>query len=284
MVNNITLWISKSSAFISSSLIELQIVDFVLYNVAFHKNARVYVFCSINICTSFDVPSLNFIRIYVLYAVSIQLSTQHFKIFHFTSIFVKLPQFYPLVFLHPAVLTSIRLCVILYITLRHLPKHNCTKDKEKLLIICIPLERKTIMTDNELLLSISNIMDAKLQPLEKRMDSFDEKIDKVEKRVVAVEERVIAVEQQVIAMEQEIKATQQELTTTRQELSDKIQLINLKLENMIIPRLNEIESCYLSTSERYMRETDKFVAFNTDLSAMRSVIIEHGNRLSAIGA
>lgn len=147
------------------------------------------------------------------------------------------------------------------------------------------------MTDNELLLSISNIMDAKLQPLEKRMDSFDEKIDKVEKRVVAVEERVvaveervIAVEQQVIAMEQEIKATQQELTTTRQELSDKIQLINLKLENMIIPRLNEIESCYLSTSERYMRETDKFVAFNTDLSAMRSVIIEHGNRLSAIGA
>ena len=165
------------------------------------------------------------------------------------------------------------------------------------------------MTDNELLLSISNIMDKKLYPLEKRMDAFDEKLDKVEERlsaeircldtkidnverrvvslehkVDAVEQRVVTVERKVVSLEQNLKDVQQNLKDVQQNLKDDIHLINLKLENMIIPRLNEIESCYLSTSKRYMRETDKFIAFDTDLSVVKGIVIEHGNRLKAIGA
>lgn len=123
------------------------------------------------------------------------------------------------------------------------------------------------MTDNELLLSISDIMKKNLYPLEQRMDALDEKIDNVEARLSA-----------------RIDCLDVKIDNVEQNLKNDIHLINLKLENMIIPRLNEIESCYLSTSERYQHETDKFIVFDTDLSVMRGIILEHGNRLSAIGA
>lgn len=173
------------------------------------------------------------------------------------------------------------------------------------------------MSNDELLLSISDLMKKNLQPLEKRMDAFDEKIDKVEERLSAridcldvkidnVEQRLTSeikrldskidnVEQnltseikrldsKIDSVEQNLHSVEQNLLSVEQNLKNDIHLINLKLENMIIPRLNEIESCYLSTSERYQRETDKFIAFDTDLSVMRGIILEHGNRLCAIGA
>lgn len=137
------------------------------------------------------------------------------------------------------------------------------------------------MTDNELLLSISDIMKKNLYPLEKRMDAFDEKIDKVEEKLSA---RIDCLEVKIDNVEQKLHSVEQNLHSVEQNLKNDIHLINLKLENMIIPRLNEIESCYLSTSERYQRETDKFISFDTDLSVMKGIILEHGNRLSAIGA
>ena len=172
------------------------------------------------------------------------------------------------------------------------------------------------MTDNELLLSISSIMDKKLYPLEKRMDAFDEKLDKVEERlsaeircldtkidnverrvvslehkvdsveqrVVSLEHKVDSVEQRVVTVERKVVSLEQNLKDVQQNLKDDIHLINLKLENMVMPRLNEIESCYLSTSKRYMQETDKFIAFDTDLSVVKGIVLEHGNRLKAIGA
>lgn len=144
------------------------------------------------------------------------------------------------------------------------------------------------MTDNELLLSISDIMKKNLYPLEQRMDALDEKIDNVEARLSAridcLDVKIDNVEQNLHAVEQNLHAVEQNLHAVEQNLKNDIHLINLKLENMILPRLNEIESCYLSTSERYQRETDKFIVFDTDLSVMRGIILEHGNRLSAIGA
>ena len=137
------------------------------------------------------------------------------------------------------------------------------------------------MTDNELLLSISDIMKKNLYPLEQRMDALDEKIDNVEARLSA---RIDCLDVKIDNVEQNLHAVEQNLHAVEQNLKNDIHLINLKLENMILPRLNEIESCYLSTSERYQRETDKFIVFDTDLSVMRGIILEHGNRLSAIGA
>lgn len=127
------------------------------------------------------------------------------------------------------------------------------------------------MTDNELLLSISNIMDKKLYPLEQRMDSFDEKLDKLEKKLTT----------KIDTVEQNLNS---KIDNVEQNLKHSIRLINLTLENNVVPRLNEIESCYISTSERYQRETDKIIALDTDMSVAKSVILEHSNKLAALRA
>lgn len=123
------------------------------------------------------------------------------------------------------------------------------------------------MTDKELLLSISKIMDQKLKPIENRIDGVEQNL---KADINRLDSKIDTVEQSLKAVEQNLKAD--------------IHLINLNLENVIVPRLNEIEACYVSTSKRYMREVDKLVSFDTSLSALQDVVIEHGNRLHLIGA
>jgi len=85
------------------------------------------------------------------------------------------------------------------------------------------------MSDNELLLSISNILDAKLGPLDGRM-----------KR------------------------------------------IEITLENDIRPRLQNIESCYTSTYDRYQNGITEVESFRNDMETVKKVVAEHSEKLSRL--
>ena len=85
------------------------------------------------------------------------------------------------------------------------------------------------MTDNELLLAMSEILDKKLQPIESR--------------------------------------------TKR---------IELLLENDILPRIQNIESCYASTYRRYQSGAEQIDAMKDDIDIMKKVITEHSGMLQKI--
>ncbi|HJB45199.1 MAG TPA: hypothetical protein H9713_00620 [Candidatus Mediterraneibacter surreyensis] len=85
------------------------------------------------------------------------------------------------------------------------------------------------MTDNELLLAMSEILDKKLQPIESR--------------------------------------------TKR---------IELLLENDILPRIQNIESCYTSTYRRYQSGAEQIDAMKDDIDIMKKVITEHSGMLQKI--
>ncbi len=89
------------------------------------------------------------------------------------------------------------------------------------------------MTDNELLLAISNMLDNKLNshlaPIENRLTN-----------------------------------------------------IELTLENNILPRLQNIESCYTTTYERYKNHADKMQASFDDIEIMKNVITEHSEKLQKL--
>ena len=85
------------------------------------------------------------------------------------------------------------------------------------------------MTDNELLLAMSEILDKKLQPIESR--------------------------------------------TKR---------IELLLENDILPRIQNIESCYTSTYRRYQSGEEQIDAMKDDIDIMKKVITEHSGMLQKI--
>lgn len=89
------------------------------------------------------------------------------------------------------------------------------------------------MTDNELLLAISNMMDEKLK-----------------NNLVPIENRLT-----------------------------KIELI---LENNILPRLQNIESCYTDTYDRYKNYADKIDSAFADIELLKKVVSEHSEKLQKI--
>lgn len=93
------------------------------------------------------------------------------------------------------------------------------------------------MKNDELLLAISDMLDKKINPLEKRMDSMEKEL-KSEIRLV----------------------------------KDEVHVINLKLENIIEPRLYNIESCYLDTYKRYQYGVEKIEKLELDNQLIRSRI------------
>ncbi len=85
------------------------------------------------------------------------------------------------------------------------------------------------MTDNELLLAMSDMMDKKLEPL-------------------------------------------------KGDIKD----IKLSLENDILPRLQNIESCYTTTYKRYQAGINQIEAMQADIDIIKKVVAEHSEKLQKI--
>ena len=156
------------------------------------------------------------------------------------------------------------------------------------------------MTDNELLLSISNIMDTKLSSLENRMDkrfdALDKKIDNVEEKlnhsIDEVEEnlnrRIDTMEVHINAVEENlnrrIDTMEVHINAVEESLNAKIHKTNHLIENQVLLRIKEIESCYLSTFERYQQEASKIEQLQLDGSIIKDVLIEHGEKIKTYQA
>lgn len=85
------------------------------------------------------------------------------------------------------------------------------------------------MTDNELLLAISNMMDEKLEPVKT-----------------------------------DIKNTR------------------ILIENDILPRLQNIETCYTSTYRRYSNGIEEMKALKSDMDIIKKVVAEHSEKLKKL--
>ena len=96
------------------------------------------------------------------------------------------------------------------------------------------------MTDNELLLAISEMMDKKL------------------------------------------KSELQPLKNDLKSVKDEVHQIKLYQENVILPRLNTIESCYTDTYNRYKNYADKIESVFDDIEILKKVVAEHSEKLQKI--
>lgn len=96
------------------------------------------------------------------------------------------------------------------------------------------------MTDNELLLAISEIMDTKLKA--------------------------------------ELEPLKNDLQNTKNEVHQ----IKLYQENVLLPRLQTIESCYTDTYERYKNYAEKMDAAFADIELLKKVVTEHSEKLQKL--
>lgn len=54
------------------------------------------------------------------------------------------------------------------------------------------------------------------------------------------------------------------------------------LENNVLPRLDTIESCYVSTFNRYKDSVEKIDSMESDIDLLKKVVSEHSDKLQKI--
>lgn len=72
------------------------------------------------------------------------------------------------------------------------------------------------------------------------------------------------------------------IAETRDSLQSQLTQINLTLEQNVVPRLNTIESCYVSTYERYSQGINQLESIQSDILVMKDVIMKHSTQLAKI--
>ena len=117
------------------------------------------------------------------------------------------------------------------------------------------------MSDNELLLAISEMMDKKLaaglKPVESKLDRMENRLDRMDNELQSVKNDV-------------------------QSVKCDVQSVKLFQENVILPRLNTIESCYTDTYERYKTYVDKMDNVFMDVDLLKKVVTEHSEALQRL--
>ena len=114
------------------------------------------------------------------------------------------------------------------------------------------------MTNNELLLNISDLLDKKISPIYDKLEKVESRMDNFESRMDNFADIL------------------------NNQIFPSIKLINLKLENDILPRLQTIEECYLSTYKRYQSGAEHFDSMEIDIQIMKNVLREHSDKLQKI--
>ncbi|MCM1038638.1 MAG: hypothetical protein NC434_04880 [Ruminococcus sp.] len=131
------------------------------------------------------------------------------------------------------------------------------------------------MTNNELLLAMSDMMDrklrAELQPLKNEMQSMKGEMQSMKGEM-----------QNMKGEMQSMKGEMQNMKGEMQNMQGEIHQIKLFQENIILPRLETIESCYTDTYRRYQDNADRMEAVYADVDIMKKVIAEHSQQLQKL--
>ena len=67
-----------------------------------------------------------------------------------------------------------------------------------------------------------------------------------------------------------------------EEVKARVKKIELTQENIILPRLDTIESCYTTTYDKYKESVETYESIKQDMSIVKRVIAEHSETLQKI--
>ena len=137
---------------------------------------------------------------------------------------------------------------------------------------------------NDDLLSISQLLDVKLkaeiQPIKNEIQTLRNEIRSVK---TELQGEIQAVKTELQGEIQAVKAELQgEIQAVKAELQAEIHQIKLFQENIMMPRLNTIESCYTSTYDRYKDSVEEHESMKQDIDILKKVVTDHSEKLQRI--
>ena len=148
------------------------------------------------------------------------------------------------------------------------------------------------MTNNELLLSISNMLDKKLEPIKTDIRELKEDVAVLKEDVAVLKEDVAVLKEDVAELKTDVYNLKEDMSEAKRDITNiqnnmiimnnRMRKIELVQENHILPRLNTIEACYTSTSKRYQESVKQIDAMQTDIDILKCVVTEHSYKLQKI--
>lgn len=81
---------------------------------------------------------------------------------------------------------------------------------------------------------------------------------------------------------EDLLAISQLLDAKLKPIKDDVRDINLTLENDVLPRLQNIESCYTTTYKRYQSGINQIEAMQADIDVIKKVLSEHSEKLQKL--
>lgn len=109
---------------------------------------------------------------------------------------------------------------------------------------------------------------------------MEEMLDrKLDERLKPIEHELKSLKAEVDGLKAEVDGLKKEVDTLKTEIHQ----IKLFQENIIMPRLNDIEACYTSTYKRYKDHADRMEQTYEDVALLKKVVASHSEMLQRAG-
>ena len=141
------------------------------------------------------------------------------------------------------------------------------------------------MTDNELLLAISNIVHSEVSDIRSDISDIRSDISDIRSDISDMRSDIKDLHDEQQNMRSEFNGLRSEFNDMHsfvQEEAQKNLSTRLLLENEVIPRLQNIESCYLTTYSRYANGIQQLDTIQKDVDVLKKVVAEHSEILKKI--
>lgn len=146
------------------------------------------------------------------------------------------------------------------------------------------------MTNQDLLLAMSNLLDEKLD--EKLETKLEEKLKPIREDISVLKEDVSVLKEDVSVLKEEVSVLKEEVSVLKEDVSDlktsvrnldeRQKRIELKIEVDILPNLQLLAENYLPAAKRYVESTSRMDKMQNDIEVMKSVLREHSRQLQLI--
>lgn len=147
-------------------------------------------------------------------------------------------------------------------------------------------EERSHMTNNELLLAISTIVQTHTDPIKQNVQDMGTHLENEIKQAKAhLENEIQFIKDDVSSLKSDVSSLKSDVTILKSDvatLKKEQKHTQLLLENEVLPRLQNLESCYTTTYERYASGIQQLDALQCDVDILKSVVAEHSEILQRI--
>lgn len=137
------------------------------------------------------------------------------------------------------------------------------------------------------LAAISNLFDEKFKTIDQKFNEIDQRFSEIDQHFNEIDQRFNEIDQHFNEIDQRFLDMEsrfdQKLKAVINPIKKQLTRIEVDiLENNVLPRLDTIESCYLSTYDRYKEAAPKIDTMEMRLDVLEATVSSHSEQLRHI--